>query len=492
MPLWTNGSAYVVATGWGVSRSEGKKSESSRYPNEGLKRDQEPPSVLAFATLDAEGRTALIRRDAEPSAIWTAGAGFDPIDAPDLYGAVSLEPGAMLVAVEHEDRIVLRRAKLDGKQLSFSATIDLPAAQKVKWPSGLWEKGDEIWAEEDELGRVQMVSNRCGIAVASPLSGIAALIDRTTLAPKLSVRVPIDDEDFGFYALPVPQGILLTLVIAGGNTEYLLLSDKGEVVAHKHKLGKELATGATNGGLLWADDKVVVSQNLNSAAMYFLGLPGLAPKQLGKEEAMMIESTSTETGSHHLLAIGAAGAKSSAWKLLQYDPNAKKLKGEELAMPDFKPPPPPVQKPEKRKRSEGSPVLAMKPDQGTPWRAAANESTALKFQVSNRGGPLAGMYVELGGNAVSDALIAGEDAVLGGVKGRFEKKGSAFRAEMSDAKLEAHFADATRGDPAPAIELVIKLKAQKAGNALMTVRVGPIGATGTMGSAMEGRSFIVT
>ena len=83
------------------------------------------------------------------------------------------------------------------------------------------------------------------------------------------------------------------------------------------------------------------------------------------------------------------------------------------------------------------------------------------------------------------------EALLGTLKGRFEKKGSAFRAEMSDAKLEAHFADATRGDPAPAIELVVKLKAQKAGNALMTIRVGPLGATGIMGSAMEGRSFIV-
>jgi hypothetical protein len=121
-----------------------------------------------------------------------------------------------------------------------------------------------------------------------------------------------------------------------------------------------------------------------------------------------------------------------------------------------------------------------------------SESVSLRLQLSNRGGPLTGMYVELGGNAISDAFVAGEETTLGGVKGRFEKKGSAFRAELTDAKVEAHFADATRADPAPSIELIVKLKAQKAGSGLMTIRVGPLGATGTMGSVMEGRSFIVT
>ena len=37
-------------------------------------------------------------------------------------------------------------------------------------------------------------------------------------------------------------------------------------------------------------------------------------------------------------------------------------------------------------------------------------------------------------------------------------EGSAFRVEISEAKLEAHFADASRADPAPSIDLVVKLR----------------------------------
>jgi hypothetical protein len=516
MPLWTNGPAYVIATGWGVARCEGDaKPQVTRWSTEGLKRDQEPPDIELFAVLDEDGRHALVRREGEPCQLWSAGGSFDPIEGVEILDAVGLGESSILAAVGEGDRVVLRRAKIEKKKIALGDPVPLPAAARAKWPSSLWEKGEEPWPEQDDdrdeneapfdptalslrskvttfwLGRVRLVQNRCGIAVTSTYNGLGALLDPKTLAPRACVRVPCDPDEIEVFGLAVPQGLLLTLVSNERNTEYVLIGAGGEVVAHKNKMGKETASGATNAGLLWSDEKVLVNQNESSPALYFLALPGLAPKQFGKDEVNVVGSCSSPDGAQHVVATAGADGKLSSWKLLRYDPNAKKVKGENLPMPDFKPPPPPLTKPEKRKRAEGSPVLAMKPDAATPWRATVKELTALRLQVMNRGGPLSGMYVELAGNAVSDALVEGEEATLGGAKARFERKGSAFRCEISEAHLDAHFADASRGDPAPSIDLVIRIRAQRAGNALMTVRVGPIGATGIMGSAMEGRSFVV-
>jgi hypothetical protein len=516
MPLWTDGSAYVVATGWGVARCDEAKPQITRWATEGLKKNQEPPPLEVFAILDDEGRRALVRREGEPCGLWSAGESFEPVEGIDVVEAVGIGGGEILAAAGEGDRVVLRRAKLEKKKLAPGGTIALPPATKLKWSSGIWEKGEEKWPESDGerdeneapfdpnalllrskvtafwLGRVRMSANRCGIAVTSTYGGHAALLDPRTLEPKICVRVPTDPDDLEIYGLPVPQGILLTMVKEDQDTEYLLVGPGGEVVAHKHKLGKETAWGASSPGVLWTDDKVLVNQRHEDAAMYFLALPGLTPKQFGKEAVNVVAAASNADGTRHVIATSKPDdKKQEGWKLLRYDPSSKKVKGEALAMPDFKPPPPPIAKPEKRKRAEGSPVLAMKPDQATPWKATVKEAAALRLLVMNRGGPLSGMYVELAGNAVSDALIEAEDATLGGAKARFEKKGSSFRAEISDAHLDAHFADASRADPAPSIDLVVRIRAQRAGNALMTVRVGPLGATGITGSAMEGRSFVV-
>ncbi len=516
MSLWTNGDAHVVATGWGVARAEGKTSEISRFSTEGLKRDQDPPPVELLAVLDPDGRSALVRRRGEALQLWTAGEGFSAVEGPMLLDAIAIGEGAVLAVVAGKDRATLHRCKVEGDSVVAGDPIALPKGERLSFASALGDEVEPLWPEEDDdrdendppfdpaalsilspvtghwPGRVRLSANRCGIALTSTYSGMVALLDPKSLKPQLTLRVRTEEDQLDLFALPVPQGVLLTLVANFRNTEYLLVGPKREVMAHRHKMGKELAWGASSAGLLWSDDKVLVNQQLGSANPFFMALPGLAPKQFGKEEAVVIEASSNADGSRHVLATTPPGSlRPQSWKLVAYDPSAKKLKAENLSMPDFKPPPPPVAKPEKRKRAEGSPVLAMRPDQSTPWRANLKETTALRLQVMNRGGPLAGMYVEVAGNAVAEGLIASEEVTLGGAKGQFEKKGSAFRAEISDAKLDAHFADASRADPAPSIELVVKLRAERPGNGLMTVRVGPLGATGIMGSAMEGRSFVV-
>ncbi|WP_437717196.1 hypothetical protein WMF45_12730 [Sorangium sp. So ce448] len=63
-------------------------------------------------------------------------------------------------------------------------------------------------------------------------------------------------------------------------------------------------------------------------------------------------------------------------------------------------------------------------------------------------------------------------------------------APASPAAKRAEGASAAR-PPRPAIVIELRVRAERAGQGLLSVRVGPRGATGTAGSAMVGRSFTV-
>jgi hypothetical protein len=163
-------------------------------------------------------------------------------------------------------------------------------------------------------------------------------------------------------------------------------------------------------------------------------------------------------------------------------------------MPDFRPPPPPADKPGLR-RAEGPPTLAVAADVAIPWRAAAGKEAALSLRVVNRGGPLRGVYVEVAGNAVTDRILSAAGAgVTGAGSAEFSRRGSVLRAELPDVTLDAGLAD-TKPKPPPEAEpsfhLVVRIRGERAGSSLMTIRVGPLGATGITGSAMQGRSFVV-
>src|SRR4051794_23864063 len=54
------------------------------------------------------------------------------------------------------------------------------------------------------------------------------------------------------------------------------------------------------------------------------------------------------------------------------------------------------------RRADGNPALGVIADTATPWRAKVGEEVTLRIQVSNRGGPVRGLYVEMSGDAVSN------------------------------------------------------------------------------------------
>jgi hypothetical protein len=163
-------------------------------------------------------------------------------------------------------------------------------------------------------------------------------------------------------------------------------------------------------------------------------------------------------------------------------------------MPDFRPPTPAAAA-ANLQRAEGAPVLGIAADATTPWSAAVGQEAALCFKVVNRGGPLRGLYVEIAGDAVSDHLVSIAHASADrGPTAEFSPDGRVLRAELPDATLDAGVTETGRParDAQPLFDLVVVVRGDKPGSSLMTVRVGPLGTTGTSGSALAGRSFVVT
>jgi hypothetical protein len=522
MPLWTDGKAYVVATALGVARMEAGQSQVSRLSRGAPRRDEEPPQLEVFAVLDAEGTRALVRRRGEPPVLWTAGAGdVTAIEGPDLVAAVGLGGDRLLVAVGApgpggRERVVLRQARMAGGAIQLGDAVELPQPGKLAWRSGLWKKGQEPWPEARDdggadggfdpaalavrgpdgwSGTVRLSANRCGVALTSTYSGTVAVLDPATLETRMCARVPAALDAFDLFALPVPGGgALVSLVNDHRNTEYVVADRKAKVVASRHKLGKDLAWGAWSAGVLWSDDKVLVNQQLTGAEMHWLSLPDLKPKRFtGEADVCAADSGSSADGSIHLLALVQAGKPSPQnWRLVRYEARGAKPKRAELEMPDLKPPAPPEPPPNAR-RAEGPPILGVAADAGPAWSASVGQEVALRLRVSNRGGPLRGLYVEIGGDALSHHLISAAEAAAKGPSVPFASRGSVLRAELADAALDAGFADiksVPKGSD-PTFDLVVRVRGERPGSALMTVRVGPLGASGTSGSALQGRSFSV-
>jgi hypothetical protein len=516
VPIWIENDACVVATAWGIARV-GSDEPPFVYSRKGLRRDQAPPEMMVFAVLDPEGQRALIKRDGEGCAVWSHGApALSPLGAPAVFAAVSRSPGELVVAVpdagDGRQRLGLHRARLSGSTLELGTVIELPPAPRLEWESPLWSWSHK-WPEDDPdadpdepfdaralgvkhrtreswLGRLRLVQNRCGIAVAATYSGIVAVLDRRTLEPRLCVRVPTDQEQFDIMALPTPTGVLITLVADYRHTEYVFVEDGGTLVATRSRLDGDLGWGASSAGILWNELSVLVNQ---SDAMYRLSLPSLkATRWRPAGERYAVDAGASTDGTLHAIAFTTGNYKNpKSWQLERYDATKSKSQATELAMPMFR-------EIETRARSspsraDGAPALGLTSDKA-PWNTSVGATLRLELALSNRGGAAGGLYVELGGDAAR-SLVSGVRVSAGASKDvAFEKRGATWRAELPDAELEAGFADAADAKLVggqPTVSLVVEALGERAGSALMTVRVGPMGATGTTGSALQGRSVTV-
>lgn len=183
----------------------------------------------------------------------------------------------------------------------------------------------------------------------------------------------------------------------------------------------------------------------------------------------------------------------------------KKRREEELPEPEpvlVIPPEHGPIRPVELKRAVGAPALGLLSDPKVPWRAAQGGSATLELVLTNRGGPLKGAYVEVAGAGVTqDKLVTPSNAAVQGQPksaAPFVVKGGVARAELPLLALEAGYVEPTgkkKTDfplpPPPSIRITVSLRGDKAGSALVTVRVGSLDAKEPRGSALQGKSFVV-
>lgn len=542
MPLWMRGDARIVATGWGIARRDAEGESLFRFPRAGLRRDQEPPRMVFCAVLDERGERALVRRNGEGAQLWSAAdKAVTPASGPEIVDAIALDGGELLVltgepAPNGRERLSLARARVDGDRVVLGERVRLPEAKRAEWPSSLFKKGrlfpedrhgkadgedeDEDGEDEDEdgededtgddaieghepyepqslsirdgagepwLGRVRLFESPYGIAVASTYSGLVAVFDRASLAVRLIARVPTELEPFDIFALPVSMGVLVTLVASTKETEIALIDESGTVVAHKNKAGKDVMSGAMDEGIAWTPETAFVMQ-------LSVALPKLTTKAVS--DGAGVAHTSSPDGRVHLVAYPAENARRpSDWRLVRTTLDGKKRKDEPLPMPELRPVEAPVTTGGIR-RATGAPLIGLVAETSA-WGAPTGKDVEIALAISNRGGPLKGMYVELGGPGL--AMITPGEAVVGTESAAFAQRGPVARAELSATQLEPAFIeDGKKGDreivvAARPTRLVLRLRAgARTGSALLTVRVGPVSAKDTSGSALQGRTFTVS
>lgn len=177
-------------------------------------------------------------------------------------------------------------------------------------------------------------------------------------------------------------------------------------------------------------------------------------------------------------------------------PPADEKKDEKKPEEKKKPTAPPV--PAVPERVRGPASLSLLAASAPSWNLAAGEATILELTLTSNGGPVpSGVYVEVGGPGLP--FVAAKDVTVGTEKGTFEVKGPVARADLKAIKIDAGYPppEKVKGKPVdslpnPKLAVKIALSGAKAGQGLLTVRVGPItSAGGTAGSAMQGKTVIV-
>jgi hypothetical protein len=510
VPIWTNDEAWIFATGWGIARTDESGTKIVRFPRTGLRREQDPPEIAYLAALDDRGERALFARQGEPPSILENGA-VRPCGGPGaerLQGAVSLGGGRLLVLADDGGRVGLFRANVDGDTMTRGDPVPLPPAKRVEWRSALFAASaeDERRRKEEAHiaagsfdpsslgfvgrgGTARLVDGRHGIGVTSTYAGHVAVLDKATLSARFAVRLPslpTPPGQFDIFLLPLAKGAFVTLVANFRQTELVLLDDAGEVVAHRDEIGDRPLWGAVHGPILGR--KGVVLQGLSEDETWSIAVPSLGMSKVD-EEAFPIECGEGKT-TRIVARASLRELRPHNWKLVRTVLGHIERHAT-LPTPDFRPTEaPPL--PAGPERATGSPSLALQA-QGS-WSAGSGKDLELAFVLANTGGSLKGAYVEVGGPAV--ASIEGLEVACEGHRARLSEAGPTLRAELPALCMDPAFLRLPKGTPQPPVvppmRLVVRVRGKKAGSGLLTVRVGPLGAKGYAGSALQGRVLTIS
>ena len=129
----------------------------------------------------------------------------------------------------------------------------------------------------------------------------------------------------------------------------------------------------------------------------------------------------------------------------------------------------------------------------TTWRTNVSSELTLALTLTNLGGALEGVQIEIGGAALDGGLVIGRAVTGDDSEAKLEAKSTVAVASLPSVRLPADF-DVDRSvdrkaAPAPRVALGVKLVGMRAGSGLLTVRVRPLGKTA--GSAMVGHMLVI-
>ncbi len=531
MLLWTDGEAVILATGRGVARDGGDGQQVVRFDGERATRRDEPPPPAFLAVLDPGGRRALLELDGQLIA-----CGLDVGRAhlrelgPAPRAAVALPDGRLVIAraevgADGRERTTLAVASArDDGGLTIERALQLPAAARARGKFGVWARGAVPWPEDDDepdadepfepdsldvrrrdggwQGAVSLHANRHGVVATSTYSGLVVGLAPDTLAPTWSFRLPSQPEA-ALTAVAVAGGVLATICVGGAEASLLHIGHDGEVRAQRSKLGREPAVGLSRPLLVDGDLALVTNEGeqVYEIIVADLGAKRVTVVPFGGDVGIVAHG-STSDGATHLIALGDPQAPPHKATLHRLVRTAGRLRATAVAMPNLRPP-------AERRPSMGPPRNAGPASvgiaaSGGAWSVAGGAEIDLALTVTSKGGPAPGVWVELSGPALDAALFEPRTAACGEIAADFTRSGSAMRAVLSGAAIDATYLRApgsggrvARGEsPDPVTTVTIRVRGAIAGSALLMVRIGPVvgsvQAGSQIGSAMQGRTITVT
>ena len=524
MRVWTDGSLHLVSgeEGIEVHRPNTPVLHALGKPQ---KRAHPPRDVLAVVT-------------SEPLRVWVGsgsevklvtldeGAQVERTIAANVLDAIGLGDGRVLACAvlpgERSPRLVV----VDGAEPDFAGATDLspPAAPRITWPGGIWEK-EVAWPEDDieegdeplaldalALGypqtdgrflydEVLISSNEHGITVTGVYVGIVAALPPDASKIDFALRVPTQvGETEIFAARTGPFGVVVVHCIEGRHSAITHLASDGTVLGSRHKIGRDLAWGM--GPPVVQGERVVVFEVGAKEAdrLHELKLPALEvakSAELGEHPTGRLSVATAPTGDPFVLGLGGKARliKRGARGRLDTEPLLRPVP-KVVALPRTI-----VQAPSLR--VQGPPALALsKGDQRpSPWMMMTGEAFVIEIPFTNQGGASKGIALEISGAALQSGMVRTTRAKVGDVETMLESKPGAasVRGELGEVAMEAGFTPiggdkkgALPPPAAPSLYLRIEVFGVKPGNAVLTVRITPLKAPPGRGSVLQGKSVTVS
>jgi hypothetical protein len=525
MRVWTDGSLHLVSGEEGIEVHRPNTAAVLHALGKPQKRAHPPRDVLAVVT--SEPLRAWVGSGSDVKLVTLDdGAKVETTIAANVLDAIGLGDGRVLACAvlpgERSPRLVV----VDGASPDFAGATDLsiPAAPRITWPGGIWEK-DVAWPEDDveegdeplvldalALGypqtdgrflydEVLISANEHGLTVTGVYVGLVAALPPDASKIDFALRVPTQVGETEIFAARTGSGgVIVVHCIEGRNSAVTHLASDGAVLGSRHKIGRDLAMGM--GPPIVQGERVLVFEAGAKEAdrLHELKLPALEvakSAELGEHPTGRLSVAVAPTGDPFVLGLGGkarlvkrgARGRLDTEALVRPVPKVVALPRAIVQAPSL--------------RVQGPPALALsKGDQRpSPWMMMAGEAFVIEIPFTNQGGASRGIAIEISGPALQAGLVRTARARVGDVETMLESKPGAtsVRGELGDVAMEAGFTPiggdkkgALPPPAAPSLYLRIEVFGVTPGNGVLTVRITPLKAPPGRGSVLQGKSVTVS